>query len=127
MANKSYAEELLLNLLTLKNQMKLYHWQTKSYPRHRASDKFLEKTDDMIDKLIESYQGLYGRIYLKKSKNVVLDNMSDEQMVDFLRKMKMYFKDISPRLFNKKDTELFNIMDEIVANIDVSLYLFTLR
>ena len=53
--------------------------------------------------------------------------MRDDQVIEFLRKMKIYFKDISPRLFNKKDTELFNLMDEISENIDITLYLFTLK
>jgi len=125
--DKSNAEDFLLNLLTLQNQIKLFHLQTNSYAQHRATDKFVDKISGIIDKILEAYQGVYGKIYLKKQKSIQLYNMRDDQVVEFLRKMKIYFKDISPRLFNKKDTELFNLMDEISENIDITLYLFTLK
>jgi hypothetical protein len=121
------AEEFLLNLFKLQNQIKLFHLQTLSYAQHKATDKFVEKISDITDKVLEAYQGLYGRIYLKKQKNINIYNMNDKQVIDFLKKMREYFKDISPKLFNKKDTELFNLMDEISETIDNILYLFTLE
>ena len=47
--------------LHLRNQLKLYHWQTHVYARHIATDKVLEKLDNSIDSFVEVYSGKYGR------------------------------------------------------------------
>jgi hypothetical protein len=124
---KATAEDFLLKLLTLQNQLKLFHLQTNSYAQHKASDMFVDKISGIIDNILESYQGIYGKIYLKKEKGIYLQNMRDDQVVDFLKQTKIYFKDICPQIFDKEDTELFNIMDEISALIDKTLYLFELK
>lgn len=119
------ASKLLLNLLQLKNQMKLYHWQTELYSRHLASNKFLGKYNEILDSLIEAYQGRYGTIKLKNSNSVKISNIPDDKIIDFLMKMRDYLTDVAPKLFNKnKNGDLFNLRDEILANIDTTIYLF---
>lgn len=128
MENKERAEDFLLNLLTIQNQLKLYHWQTNKYSRHIASGTFVEKILGMIDGIIEAYQGVYGTIYLKSSKKISLSNITDDQVVDFLKEMKKYFKRVAGKIFDrKKDGELFALMDNIYENIDITLYLFKLK
>jgi hypothetical protein len=46
--------------LQLRNQIKLYHWQTRVYSRHIATDKILENLDTAIDSYVEVYIGKYG-------------------------------------------------------------------
>jgi hypothetical protein len=45
----------------MREQIKLYHWQTMSYSRHKATDEVLEKLDALIDRYVEVYMGKYGR------------------------------------------------------------------
>jgi hypothetical protein len=119
------SSELLINLLQLRDQMKLYHWQTNLHSRHIASDKFLEKYSDVMDNLVEAYQGRYGIIYLKNKNSVKITDIPDDKIVDFLTQMRTYLTDIAPTLFDKnKNGDLFNIRDEILSNIDVTIYLF---
>jgi len=119
------SSELLLNLLQLKNQMKLYHWQTSLYSRHVASNKFLEKYSEVLDKLIEAYQGRYGTIKLKNNNSIKISNIPDDKIIDFLKKMRDYLTDVAPKLFNKnKNGDLFSIRDEILETIDITIYLF---
>lgn len=117
------SSDLLLNLLQLKNQMKLYHWQTTLHSRHIASDKFLEKYDEILDNLIESYQGRYGTI--KLDKDIKISNIPDDKIIEFLEKAREYLNDIAPKLFDKnKNGDLFNLKDEILEIIDKTIYLF---
>lgn len=119
------SSELLLNLLQLKNQMKLYHWQTSLHSRHIASNKFLEKYSEVLDKLIEAYQGRYGTIKLKNNNSIKISNIPDDKIIDFLKKMRDYLTDVAPKLFNKnKNGDLFSIRDEILETIDITIYLF---
>jgi hypothetical protein len=46
--------------LTLRNQIKLYHWSTGSYARHKATDEAVARLDEHIDKYVEVYLGKKG-------------------------------------------------------------------
>ena len=53
--------EILHVMLILRNQVKLYHWQTMSFSRHKATDDLVTSLDTNIDKFTEAYMGRYGR------------------------------------------------------------------
>lgn len=119
------SSEFIIKLLQLKDQMKLYHWQTNLHSRHIASNNFLEKYSEVMDNLVEAYQGRYGIIYLKNKNSVKITDIPDDKIVDFLTQMRTYLTDIAPKLFDKnKNGDLFSIRDEILSNIDVTIYLF---
>jgi hypothetical protein len=46
----------------LQVQMKINHWQTKGYARHKAFGKFHDVMGDLIDTFVESAMGKYGSI-----------------------------------------------------------------
>ena len=45
-------EELIIQFFTLRQQIKLLHWQTKSYARHKASGHLYDDIDKLIDQFI---------------------------------------------------------------------------
>ena len=44
-------------MLELLMTVKLYHWNTKSYSTHKATDDLYSSLNDNIDKFIEVYMG----------------------------------------------------------------------
>jgi hypothetical protein len=118
--------KILHHLLTLQNQMKLYHWQTKSYARHKAADEFVAKSINIIDRVVESYQGEHDTIMLEQNnKSIPLDNITDENIIAFLKKAKKMINTDFAQLLNAgDDQELANLRDEMLENIDITLYLF---
>ena len=50
-------EKILITLVTITTQIKLYHWQTLVHPRHVASGDLYSELDDLVDKFIEALQG----------------------------------------------------------------------
>lgn len=44
-------------LLHARTQLKIFHWQTKSYSEHKALDKLDKSLIELNDKWVESYQG----------------------------------------------------------------------
>ena len=44
---------------------KIYHWKSKSFSEHKALDDYNEKIEELIDGLIESYQGCYTLINIE--------------------------------------------------------------
>lgn len=121
--------KLLNKLLEIRNQMKLYHWQTESYARHKAADKFLGKAEDLIDRIIESYQGKYGTINVKNNTNKIeLVNIKDDDIVKYLKLVKEFLiKDYPKFITENENTDLLNLRDEFLENINRTLYLFKLE
>jgi vacuolar-type H+-ATPase subunit E/Vma4 len=121
--------DIVQYFINYKENMRMYHWQTKKHSRHVASGEHYASVDTLIDQFVETLQGKYGRVYLDTSNNkVVLGNNSDEQIVEFMKKFAEYLVEEIPKILdNKKDTDLLNIRDEILADINKTLYLFTLN
>ena len=109
-----------------KCQIQIYHWQTKSFSRHKGADVLLESLDDFLDKFTEVYMGKYGRPDFAAGTNIPLSNMDDNKAVIYLDEMVNYFTNEVPNYLDPKDTDLFNIRDEILAGINKVKYLFTL-
>ena len=120
--------EIVHLMLTLRNQVKLYHWQTMSYPRHKATDDLVGKLDESIDKFVEVYIGKYGRPKLTgKSSTIHLRNFHDKQGPALLTEAVDWMTHDLPKKLKPTDTDLLNIRDEILADLNQTLYLFTLH
>ena len=117
-------------LMNMREQVKLYHWQTMSYPRHKATDQFLEKIDSLIDRYVEVYVGKYGRPKMTSATNTFkLLNMSDAYAERFIQSCIDYvIRDLVPNSGKKAaDSDLANIRDEMLAELNQLLYLFSLH
>lgn len=119
--------ELLLAFLEFQHQMKVYHWQTKSFARHKASDELVDTFQDLTDKFVEAYQGKYERIVLDKHNRIVIDNTVDNDIIKYLDDMRTILTRDIPKVVKKEDTDLLTIRDEMLMLINKSSYLFTLE
>lgn len=122
--NKSSGGDIVSHLLSIRSQIKLYHWQTGSFARHKASDDLTATLDEKIDHFVEVYMGKYGRP--KVSGSIVLHNFSDGAAKAFVAKERGYLSGVLPKKLSKDDTDLLNIRDEILGELNKVLYLFSL-
>ena len=115
--------------LHLRNQIKLYHWQTRVYARHIATDKMLEELDKIIDSYVEIYIGKYGRSKISSAQGTLhLLNMSEAGATRFINASIKYAQGQLVKHLNKeRDTDLINLKDEFVGALNQLLYLFTLH
>jgi hypothetical protein len=109
----------------IRNQIKLYHWQTKQFSRHTATDALTAALDLSIDNFVESYMGRYGRPRVRGS--ITLHNFSESAAKSFVAKEATYLQTVLPRKLGKADSDLLNIRDEILAELTKVSYLFTLK
>ena len=106
--------------------MKLYHWKTRSYAQHKATDELYTKLNEHIDTFIEVLLGkdesriqmLEKRIELIDSSNILEFKDRIYEYRDFLRSMDVIFD-------KTRDSELLNIRDELLSDINQFLYLLT--
>jgi hypothetical protein len=115
--------------LQLRDQIKLYHWQTRVYSRHIATDKILEGLEKAIDSYVEVYFGKYGRVKLTgKNAQINLHNLTDAGASRMIISSIKYLQGpLTKTLKAVQDSDLINIKDEIIADLNQLLYLFTLK
>jgi hypothetical protein len=117
---------IVTNLLTLQNQLKIHHWQTKSYAEHKALGRAYDEFSGLIDEFVEVFMGKYGRVESKNGFNIELANYKDISATDFADKYIDYLVNELPKSLEESDTDLFNIRDEMLAQLNKLKYLLTL-
>ena len=119
-------ENIICYFFQIQCNIKINHFQTLKYSRHKATDALLDKILDLSDKFVEVYLGNFNVKPKFDSKNkIYITNVDDNEIIILLEE----FKKILIAFSNKLDkcTELLNIRDEMLAEIKRTLYLFTLN
>lgn len=110
-------EDMASALIASQTQVHIFHLQTKSYAEHKALQGYYEGIDNLMDSLIESYQGQFGIIANYQSLPISKYE-GKEQIVS-------YFEDLMSMIEkNREDlpSHLQNIVDTIVELITSTLY-----
>lgn len=120
--------EIVALLMTLRDQIKIYHWQTMSYPRHKATDDLVSSLDENIDKFVETYMGKYGRPkFTPRTSSIKIRNFHDQEAPKLLKEAIDWLTHKLPSHLKSTDSDLLNIRDEIMADLNQTMYLFTLK
>lgn len=116
-------EKLISTLLESRTQAHVFHWQTtgpSSYAMHIALQSYYEPLTDMIDSLVETYQGKHG---------IITGYTSPATFSDFEKNNVLkYFKALAvfvDRAYNKipkSDTNIINQLDAFKDLIDQTVY-----
>jgi DNA-binding ferritin-like protein len=113
--------------LSLQIQMKINHWQTKGHARHKAFGRFYDTLGDLIDTFVESAMGKYGRFTLdEETKTIQLSNLSELDMKGMVSTVRDALVQMSEQL-DPSDTDLLNIRDEMLGELNKLSYLLTLE
>jgi len=124
-ADKSELVKMFLEMLTT---IKLYHWNTHSYARHKATDELHEKLSDLVDEFVEVMQGKMfspNRIRSINEEISAITPETKEKMVDKIVYYIEQLKNLDNIFSSKKDSDLLNIRDEMMAHLNQFLYLFS--
>lgn len=116
-------EKAIYFLMQFEQQLRVFHWQTKSYARHQAYGGTYDALGDLIDQFAEAYMGKYGRFPIT---GIQLKNMDSEEQIEGL--LNSFIKGLET--FNtmfKDDTDLLNLKDEILQEAKKLRYLITLQ
>ena len=100
--------KIALYFMFVRDQLKIYHWQTKNYARHKSSDDLVEKLSEKMDKFIEVMQGIENtRLSIKHDNFPVLHNQTDNSIVKNLNIFKEWLSKELP-LYIKNNTSVIN-------------------
>ena len=118
------------------NTVKLYHWKTRSYAEHKATDELYERLNEHVDKFVEVLLGKndkqierLGKIDTIRTFDSAHGPRARGQSTDFkecIYEYREFLTDLDKCFDTKKDTDLLNIRDEILGDVNQFLYLMTL-
>ena len=121
-------ESTILNLVKFQNQLRILHWQTDSFAKHKAFGKTYEDLDALIDSLVEIYSGKYQKLSLSSGTSIELLNTDSLDINNVLNEVTEYLSTSAVEELNpEKDTDLLNVRDEILAVVNRLKYLLTLK
>lgn len=107
--NKSF-NALIVKLFEVRQQAHIEHLATRSFSQHLALEAFYSELLELIDELVEVYQGEFGLIQIQKG-------LPSTAEIDFIDCLKHLVKQL--KLANGKLTGAYsyygNIIDEITA------------
>jgi hypothetical protein len=122
-AQKATIIKAFIEMLTT---IKLYHWKTQSYSQHQVTDELHEKISENSDRFVEVLLGKDASRVIMVEKTMKM--MDSTNTSDFLQKMHAYREMLirMDTIFHKKrDTDLLNIRDEMLADLNQFLYLMS--
>lgn len=127
--------EIISPLLTIQNQIKIFHWQTRSFAQHKSLDEAYSELSGLIDEFVETYMGIFGRIYAADGDfNLQLTNIDyslegnglSSNMISFVEDSIEYLKSYSEDIQLKDKSDLLNIRDEMLGTLNQLKYLLSL-
>ena len=120
-------QNFIIFTFTMLNTLKLYHWNTKIYSRHKSSDELINNfLQNLTDNFVESYLGNnLNDTNLINEFDIIINNFKDENIIIEIKKYIKYITKIQSEL--QTHTDLLNILDEILNNLNTALYLFNLK
>ena len=131
-ALSAFESNVVCKFLEMLNTIKVYHWKTRSYATHKATDELYASLGTNIDKFVEVLLGKAQNRIKLGTKNIPVKDMNSPQ--EFKREIESY-KSYLVNMSNNKalgaggmtNTDLLNIRDEILGDLNQFLYLFTFK
>ena len=126
-ASTKQKAKIVETFLAILNAIKLYHWKTKSYAQHQATDKLHEALSKHVDLFVE--------VLIAKSRKRIDMFTKTLRLYDFHHKKQLKSKMFEFREFlmdlervfdSKKDSDIFSIRDDMITEVNQFLYLLTL-
>lgn len=110
----------ITTLLTILNQLQVYHWNTTSHEEHLVFGEAYSNLQGLFDTLIETYYGKHGRLQING--NIKVQNYSENgaTMIDECIKVIEAFN------FNT-EPDLDNIKQDILNELSHIKYKLSLK
>jgi hypothetical protein len=106
-------------LMASRTQAHVYHLQTPSFAAHKALNDYYDNIVDIIDGLVESYQGKYG-VITGYSNIALQEYQSCDGIIAYFTTLCMFVE--KTRSMIAQDSYIQNQVDEVVAEINSLLY-----
>jgi DNA-binding ferritin-like protein len=108
---------IVITFVEFLNVVKMYHWNTRSYSEHKATDELYEVLGKNIDKFVEIMLG-NKRLPTLKTKITII-NTNRVEFMAIVNKFKIFLLKLNMA------PDLMNVRDDILADVDQFIYLLS--
>lgn len=122
--DKNQVVKVFMDMLTM---IKIYHWNTRSYAQHKASDELHERLSANVDKFVETLLGKKEDRFSRLSTTIPLATTMPAEFKNRLYWFREYLVHLDMVFESKGHSDLLNIRDEILGDLNQFLYLMTLK
>jgi len=109
--------KFLSTLFNSRDQAHIFHLQTSSYAAHKALNEYYDAVVGLVDDYAETFQGRYGII---RGYTPQKQYFEGDEVVKYFTGLSTYIDSVRTSL--PKDSELNNIVDEISALVNSTIY-----
>ena len=102
-------------------------WQTFGDAKHKTYGQIYEGLDGFIDEFTETMMGKYGRPEFEPEFALMFQDISALSVQNFMDGITEFLVGMCDQLDSRYDTDLLNLRDEMLALINKSKYLLTLK
>ena len=122
-------ESILKYFFIHQMQLRIYHFQTKYFGAHKASDEYADKFAANLDRFMEVYQGIKdnNKLALKDSFKLKVDIPSDDNIQEIINDFISVLKNCEHFLDTQREPGLLTIRDEMVADAQQFKYLLLFK
>lgn len=130
-SSSSFDKQITVYFLEMLMMVKLFHWKTHSFATHKATDELYDSLNGHIDKFVEVLLGKTGsRINLTQKRSISLVDLNSQSSLKArIEQFKKYLVGLNTNkaVASMNDTDLMNIRDEILGDLNKFLYLLTFK
>ena len=120
---KSHIVKIFIEML---HTIKLYHWKTRSYSQHKATDELYKQLNENIDRFVEVLLGKdQSRVKMMEKRIDLLDANNTREIKERIFEYREFLTDMNIWFDQSRDSDLLSIRDDILANLNQFLYLLT--
>lgn len=126
---QGFMRSFITSILESLMMIKLYHWKTHSFAQHKATDDLYATLNTHMDNFVEVLMGKMAgtRANFLSTKNIKLVDLSNKkQLVGRVNAIKSQLSAMEKQVPMLNATDLLNIRDEILGDLNKFLYLLTL-
>ena len=122
---KNKNKHIVLIFLELLNMVKLFHWQSDHYSIHKTTDQLYDDLSNNIDKYVEVMLGKNMSRPNIQQKSIPLYSFLN--LPSFLKQIEKYKKQLIHLKYSPEHSDLSNIRDEILGNLNQFTYLLSFK
>lgn len=118
-------QKLIEYFLGLLGQIKVFHWATTEYSKHKALDDLHGSMSSLVDKVIESYLGRYNKQPVKVFKIAMEAHSDMTKLAKFLETERETIRKMLPHF--KGATEICTVIDDMLTAFNTCVYICNLK
>ena len=126
---QTFMRKFITMMLESLMMIKLYHWKTHSFAGHKATDDLYGTLNGHMDNFVEVLMGKMSgtRANFLSTKNISLVDLTNKkQLINRVNAIKGQLSNMEKMIPLLNATDLLNIRDEILGDLNKFLYLLTL-